>query len=147
MATLRDFVRRFRPAGAPGAAAPAGVPADRVSELTAELTPVFDVLRAVNQQAVDLVAEAHREAERRRLAAAGRAEGLLADARQRAEVGRAAAAAAAVEAAVGERAVFLDGARRDAEALAGRAAERMPILVDRVVAEVRATGAVREPAR
>ncbi|HEY5013851.1 MAG TPA: hypothetical protein VIK61_14270 [Acidimicrobiia bacterium] len=147
MATLRDFVRRFRPAGAPGAAAPAGVPADRVSELTAELTPVFEELRAVNQEAVDLVAEAHREAERRRLAAAGRAEELLADARQRAEVERAAAAAAAVEAAVDERAVLLDRARRDAEDLAGRAAERMPIFVDRVVAEVRATGADREPAR
>lgn len=147
MATLRDFVRRFRPAGAPGAAAPAGVPADRVAELTAELAPVFDVLRSVNQQAADLIAEAHREAERRRLAAAGRAEGLLADARQRAEAARAAAAAAAVEAAADERAELLDRARRDAEDLTGRAAERLPILVDRVVAEVRATGADREPAR
>ena len=58
---------------------------------------------------------ARREAERRRDAAVERAEALLSDARQRADVVRAAAAAEAVEAAAAERATLLDGARHDAE--------------------------------
>ncbi|WP_330180126.1 hypothetical protein OHB26_27395 [Nocardia sp. NBC_01503] len=41
MPQWRDFLDRFRPAGAPGAAAPRGVPADRAAELTAELTPLL----------------------------------------------------------------------------------------------------------
>ena len=51
MATLRDYVRRFRPAGAPGAAAPAGVPADRGAELDAELAGVFEELRGASEEA------------------------------------------------------------------------------------------------
>jgi hypothetical protein len=40
---LRDFLSRFRPAGAPGAAL-AGVPADRRRELEAEVGPVLALL-------------------------------------------------------------------------------------------------------
>ena len=43
MLSARDLLHRFRPVGAPGAA-PAGVPADRVAEVSRELQPVFDEL-------------------------------------------------------------------------------------------------------
>ncbi len=147
MANVRDFVRRFRPAAAPGAAAPAGVPADRVAELGAELAPVFDGLRAVSQEAATLVADARGEGERRRRAAAQRASELLADAHERAEAARAAAAAAAVAAAASERAELLDRARHDAEDLTRRAAARLPMLIEQVVAVVRNTDSDREPGR
>jgi hypothetical protein len=146
MATLRDFVRRFRPAGSPGAAAPAGVPADRGEELAAELAPMFEALREVGEEAADLVGAARREAERRRAAAVQRAQQLLGDARHRADVVRAAAATEAVQAAVGERAALLDGARRDAEQVSRRAADQLTELVDRVVATIRAPGVDPGPA-
>ena len=89
MANLRDFVRRFRPAGAPGAAAPAGVPADRGAEQAAELAPVFEALHGANEGAAlwsgTPVVRPSGAALRRRRAR----EGLLADARQRADVERA----------------------------------------------------------
>ena len=44
MPSARDMLQRFRPIGTPGAAAPAGVPADRAAELGRELQPVFDEL-------------------------------------------------------------------------------------------------------
>jgi vacuolar-type H+-ATPase subunit H len=147
MVTVRDFVRRFRPAGAPGPAAPAGVPSNRIAELAAELAPVFDALRELNGQAADLIAEAGRAADRRRADAVAEAEELVTDARRRAEASRAAAASAAVEDAVEERDALLDGARRDAAEINRRAAERLPRLVDRVVAVVRTTGSDLEAVR
>jgi hypothetical protein len=44
MPELRDFLARFRPAGAPGTAARAAVPADRSRELEAEVEPVLALL-------------------------------------------------------------------------------------------------------
>ena len=41
MASARDLLERFRPAGTPGAAAPAGVPYDRGAALEDELRPVL----------------------------------------------------------------------------------------------------------
>jgi ABC-type nitrate/sulfonate/bicarbonate transport system substrate-binding protein len=138
MATLRDFVRRFRPAGTPGAAAPAGVPADRVSERAAELGPVFDALQDTVSETEAVVAGARREAERRRMAAAQRVAELLADAQQEADAARASAAAAAIAVAAGEQEDLLDQAHRDAAEIRSRASEQLPILVDRVVAAVKA---------
>lgn len=73
MPQWRDFLDRFRPAGAPGAAAPRGVPADRAAELTAELTPLLARLDRVQadiehehdtaaQQAERIREAGHREA-------------------------------------------------------------------------------------
>lgn len=147
MATLRDYVRRFRPAGTPGAAAPAGVPVDRVAERAVELAPVFEALRGATEEATDLVATARREADRRRAASVEDANVRLAEARQRAEAVRATAAAKAVADAAEERAALLDGARRDAAEVAGRAAEQLPLLVDRIVAVVGTAAMDREPTR
>jgi vacuolar-type H+-ATPase subunit H len=71
----RDFLDRFRPAGAPGSAARAGVPADRARELAAEVGPVLTLLddvhaeceriiEAARQEAGRITAEAHAEADR-----------------------------------------------------------------------------------
>jgi hypothetical protein len=46
MPRVRDLLYRFRPEGAPGAAAAAGVPADRAAELTAELEPLIAAAEA-----------------------------------------------------------------------------------------------------
>ena len=142
MPTLRDFVGRFRPAGAPGAAAPAGVPADRVSERAAELGPVFDELREAVNEAEAIRAHAAREAERRRSAATQRVVELLADARREADSARSSAAAAVAASASGEEEAVLDRARTDAEVISRRASARLPQLVDRVIAAVEALGTV-----
>ena len=75
--TLGDILRRFRPAVAPGPAAPAGVPADRVAEAEAELAVVFAALAPTVAEATRLVEEATTEAERRRHAAHQEAQRML----------------------------------------------------------------------
>lgn len=59
---LDDFLNRFRPAGAPGAATRAGVPADRAAELSAELEPVLGMLAAADAECSRLIGDAKREA-------------------------------------------------------------------------------------
>jgi hypothetical protein len=144
MATLRDFVRRFRPVATPGAAAPAGVPVDRFTELSAELAPVFKALEETNRDATQLVTDTRAEADRRRTARAEAAETVLAAAREQAEAARSAAVAAAVDEAAAERVALLDDAPQDAEEIARRADARQEEWVARVVALVRATSAEEE---
>ena len=68
----RDFLDRFRPAGAPGSAARVGVPADRARELAAEVEPVLvlldeahaeceRIIEAGRQEAGRIAAETHAE--------------------------------------------------------------------------------------
>jgi hypothetical protein len=45
--TLADTLRRFRPTVAPGAAGPAGIPADRATQAAAEQAAVFAALEPV----------------------------------------------------------------------------------------------------
>ena len=80
MARSRDLLQRFRPAGAPGTAATAGVPADRVAELSAELEPVLALLDEVTEVAGRIRAEGTRDAARVRAAAGERARTLVATA-------------------------------------------------------------------
>ena len=93
MLSARELLERFRPVGAPGAAAPAGVPADRVAELSRELQPVFDELVEVQRQCAELRTAAVAEATARRGAGAARARAIVAAARLEAEAQRADAAA------------------------------------------------------
>ena len=72
MPRARDLLARFRPAGTPGAAAPAGVPADRVAEAERELEPVFAALAGVRAEADRIRASARLDAEGRRAEAAAR---------------------------------------------------------------------------
>ncbi|MEU7166729.1 hypothetical protein AB0A70_19140 [Streptomyces morookaense] len=134
MAGFRDFLARFRPAGAPGAVT--GIPADRSAEVTAELQRPLSQLDAAAAEARAVREAAAAEAERIRSRGRQRAEEITE--RARAEAGRvrreaadAARAAAAVHAAEAAAA-----GERDAALTRRRAQERLPALADRVVADV-----------
>jgi hypothetical protein len=71
VAELRDFLSRFRPAGAPGAAR-VGVPADRSRELEAELGPVLALLAGTDAECRRIITRARRDAEQ--ITAEARAE-------------------------------------------------------------------------
>lgn len=138
MVRTRDFLARFRPVGTPGAAATAGVPVDRVRELTAELEPLLDSLADTQARAGAIRAEGDAEAGRRRHDGQARAEALLAAGRARAEAMRTATlttARAEAEAAVS---LAVEVARAEAAAIDDRAGQRLPVLVEQLRAAVRA---------
>jgi glutamyl-tRNA reductase len=133
---LSDYLRRFRPAGAPGAAAPAGVPRDAAKELRSELDPVFAALE-----------EAQSEAAARREAARGEAARIAASAGSEVEAVRAAGRRRLAEvhsevsqdrsrAVDQERQRVLARAATEAAELEATASQRMPALVNRVVETV-----------
>lgn len=137
MARTRDFLQRFRPAGAPGAAAAVAVPADRRAELVAELEPVFARLSAVEDERRRLLAEASAAAERLRAAGRAQAAELVADAGARAAAERSAAAERARSAAAAADAELIVRARAEAERVRRRAAARLPELVADALESVR----------
>ncbi|MEU7380347.1 MULTISPECIES: hypothetical protein [unclassified Streptomyces] len=141
--SLRDFLERFRPAGTPGASA-TGVPADRASERAAELEPALDRLTDVQQQAEQIRAAAQETAEALRRDASREAERLVAAAREQApEVRRKTAEPLLREARRDAEALRAAGDRA-ASAIHARAMERMPHLVDVVVADaLRLAGGAR----
>ncbi len=128
---------RFRPAGAPGGAAPAGVPADRSAAVAAELAGVFGQLAATEQEAERIRAEGAAEADRIRQEAAQHAAAVVADAHQRAEAERAAAAAQRQRTAREEERRILDAAAAEGKRVRTLSAQRMPGYVDRVVVTAR----------
>lgn len=134
----REFLQRFRPVGTPGAAAPAGVPADRVSEISAELEPVFALLAETQARAARLEADAATAATATRHAADEQARAIVAEARGRAAAERADVAARAQRAADEESARAEARADEQADDLRARAEGRLPAMVERVVAAVRA---------
>lgn len=140
MARLRDFAGRFRPAGVPGAAAPAGVPADLRAARKAELEPVFAALAEVIRQCAELRRQAVQDAGDTAGEARERSESILATARSRSAAERAEAFAHARQEDLAAIAATLGQARRTAGALRARAAHRLPALVERVVDRVRALG-------
>ena len=103
MSPVRDFLQRFRPAGTPGKAAAAGVPADRARDLAAELEPVFSLLAGAEAERARILTEAGRDAGRIRDGARRRADDMVAAARQRAQAARADAAAAVLASGRGGR--------------------------------------------
>jgi hypothetical protein len=96
---LGDFLNRFRPAGAPGAASQVGVPADRAAELSAELSPVLARLAATEAECAWIIADANDDARRITDEAQGQAARIAADGRRRAQLARAEAAAGVLTAA------------------------------------------------
>ena len=94
MTQTRDFLDRFRPAGAPGGAARAGVPADRVRELAAEVGPVLALLDDVHAECDQILGEARREAARVAAQAHTEVMRIERDGQRRARVARDEAAAA-----------------------------------------------------
>jgi hypothetical protein len=137
MPRARDFLARFRPVGTPGAAASAGVPADRVVEAAAELEPLFAMLadteakaEGIRASADQLIAENHR-------LAAERATEVLAQARLRADADRADASANARAVADQEAAQELAAAEDKAARIQESANELIEVHVAEIVAAVR----------
>jgi len=138
MPTARDLLRRFRPVGAPGAAAPAGVPADRVAELDRELQPIFDALAGTQAEVARIRDDAAAEGRARRDRAAAEAAAVLAAARRDAQKQRADTAAEILRQTQQSTAAVLAAARQEASAVLRRAEGRYADLVDQVLLIVRA---------
>jgi hypothetical protein len=136
MPAARGFLDRFRASGTPGAAAGAGVPADRVAERDAELAGVFERIAPVEKQAERVRADAHARADDRRAAAAAQQQRILAAARGGAEADRRDAAAHVAAVADAETHEALADADRAAAAIAEHAERVVPQLADQVVADV-----------
>lgn len=136
MARLRDVLDRFRPAGAPGAAAPGGVPADRAVEQEVELASVFDALVADEERARRIRESAVGEAERLVAEAGERAGAIVDAARRESDAVRAKVVAEARVNADIERTAADERAEHAAEVLRARADRLMPEYVTRVRAEL-----------
>lgn len=127
-----NFLDRFRPVGAPGAAGSTGH-AEDVRGPAAELAPVFAALVPDVEKAHALVAEANQSAEQALAEERVRASDLTAQARLDAVTERA-RAATAVEKASGERdRRLMVRAHKDASALDAVAAVELGAAAQRVV--------------
>ncbi len=136
MPALGEILRRFRFHGVPGAPTSVAVPADRTTELEAELAPVFAALEDAQRAAEDALAASERAAREHRSAAVVEAQWLVADARSGVIAARDAAASVRLaEADVECRRVRAEG-RDEARRVAHVSAERIDALVDLVVARV-----------
>jgi vacuolar-type H+-ATPase subunit H len=133
----RDFLERFRPAGAPGAAARAGVPADRVREMAAEIEPVLALLDDVHAECEQIISRAQREAAQ--IVANAQAEGarIGRDAERRARAARDEARSEVLTRARAEAQQAVAGASRQALSVRRLAKRRMPGLVATAVRMVR----------
>ena len=136
MSPIRDFLGRLLPAGTPGAAPAAPVPADHAKELAAELGPVLSGLDEAEAERARILAEGERDARRIRDDARHRADDMVALARQGVPAARAAAATAVQAGAEADARAALRVAEQEAQAIRERAAERMPGLVSRAVRAV-----------
>jgi hypothetical protein len=133
---VRDLLDRFRPAGAPGPAGAAGVPADREASAAAELAPVFAALAEVVAESDRILLAADEAAERRRAEAAGQARAAVARARGEAAAIRAATAARIREDTAAELAQLTARTTAEADELRRRGATELPQLLSRVLGEV-----------
>ena len=137
MPPLRDFLTRFRPAGSPGAAARAGVPADRSGELESEVAPVLALLDDTRAERERLITQARREAEQITAAARSAADTIAADAAQYAGTVREQAAQQVMTAAREQATRTVDAAGQQAAQIRELARQRTPALVGRVVGMIR----------
>jgi vacuolar-type H+-ATPase subunit H len=134
---VRDLLERFRPAGAPGAATAAGVPADRRATVEAELEPIFGALDEVTRQGEETRLTASRAADHRLADAQQQARAIVARAATEAEAERAAAAAQLRSRAAREVAEIAAGAAAAAHAVRRDGEQTHPQLLVRVVERVR----------
>ena len=141
MPALRDFLTRFRPAGSPGAAERAGVPADHAGELESEVAPVLALLADIEAERGRLITQARRDAEQIVTDAQSAAAAIAADAAQHAEAVREQAARRVMTAAREQAAWTVSEARQQAAQTRELARQRMPALVSRVVGMIRQLGA------
>ena len=136
MAAPSEFLRRFRVHVVPGAPGAVPAPADRSSELEAEVAPIFAALEEAQRDATVIVAEAERDAAAGRATAVEHGQRLVADARAGCDAARAGAVEHLLADADRERDRLLAGGRAEADRIARVAAERMPALIDDVVRQV-----------
>lgn len=141
MPSARELLQRFRPVGTPGAAAPAGVPADRAAESARELQPVFDELGPTVEEAGRIRADAAEQARARQDRAAEEARRIVDAARLQAEADRADTTARIVRRAEEETAAALIEARRQAAEITRRANDRSAEYVRRILDAVGGAGA------
>lgn len=137
MPRMRDFLDRFRPAGAPGPAGAVGVPADRLSGAETELAPLFAALTAVEQRCAETRGRAEQDAARRTAQARRMAAAIVSRARSQERGERAAAAADALATVDAEVNRISTQARLTAADLREQGARRLPALVDLVVTRTR----------
>ena len=137
MPPLRDFLARFRPAGSPGPAARAGVPADRTGELAAEVAPVLARLDDTGAECERLIAQARREAEQIVAAARSAADAIAADAARRAGTVRERAGQEVVAAARKQSTRTTQVAMQQAAQIRDLARQRTPALVSQIVGTIR----------
>jgi regulator of protease activity HflC (stomatin/prohibitin superfamily) len=133
MPRARDLLARFRPVGAPGAATPPGVPADRRADRERELRPVFEQLEATEAEAAHIRAEGSAAAAAAGAAADDQAAAIVAAAHRQADAYRANAAAGALRRAAEDAAVTHAEAVARAATVARRAEQRLPQFVAGVV--------------
>lgn len=137
MTRSRDLLERFRPAGAPGAATPPGVPAERGASVRDELTPVLALLAPTEAEVEAVQEEARANAARISADASNRAAALAAQAHERADEARAEASARARRRRDEATSAELDRSSREAEQLRTAARPRLAAVVASVVSAVR----------
>jgi len=136
MVRVRDVLHSFRPAGTPGAAGAAGVPADRGADLAAELEPVFAQLAGTERECAGIAARAGQAAATVRAREAERARSTIAAARARMDAERAAAVAQMRPNALAKSTAAAVAAEREAAEIRRHAVEHMGSYVDLVVVSV-----------
>jgi len=136
MARARDFLERFRPSGTPGAAARPGVPADRQAERSAELEPLLARLAETEAEVAQIRTAAQQGADLRRRKGQDRARATLAAGRQQFVADRAEMVAHVRRQGAAETVAVLAAAQTEADAVRTRVRQRLPALVQRVVAAV-----------
>ncbi|MBE1588918.1 hypothetical protein ACFPOI_55990 [Nonomuraea angiospora] len=137
MVRLADFLARFRPSGVPGAAAPAGVPADYVADQAEELAPVFSALADSQAACANERENARRRADHMRARAHDQAVAIVAAAHAEADAERARSSALVRHDHDQAVAELLREASAAAEGVRRRSAGRMPEMVARVTDMVR----------
>ena len=137
----RDFLDRFRPAGAPGAASAAAIPIDRAAAAAAELMPLLERLDLAQDEAQRLRAAAREQAAQVRLAGRDESATLVQRVREHAETVAAQIVSddsmAGVDLGTTSGAEGPGDGRDVARVLTRRSEERLPEYVDQVVAVVR----------
>lgn len=147
MPQVRDFLSRFRPAGSPGPAR-AGIPADRRSQLAAELEPLLELLDGPDADCAEIIAAARRDADEIIAAARNDATALVSDAGHRAAEARGQILRDTVAAAQAEAANVTAAAAAEAAVTRDLAGQRLPALAEQAVAMIRelAAGSSGAPA-
>jgi vacuolar-type H+-ATPase subunit H len=133
-----DFLDRFRPAGAPGAAARAGVPADRARELAVEVEPVLALLDGTHAECERIIEAARQEADQITATAHAETMRIGQEADRLARIARDEAAGEVLARARAEASEAEAGAGQQAVQIRRLAKRRLPGLVNIAVGLVRA---------